>query len=383
MREFYKIYNTDKASLSLSFILIVHVYYWLWSEYVLAKNLFPDFFDFQVLDHLTDVYKAFIASIALLIAGRFFVKHLSETVNQWCLYLSVTFISATFCYTGYFVGILGMSTGVVLMSASIIGMVLTSIRFVMIQAGAALFCIMCLAVLSAKGIIPYAPLVRGAPWSGEQVPLFWTISILSHLLPFIILFFLAAAYLIKKWQAYRDEILLLATTDPLTQLCNRRLLFAEFEREIARFQRAALSAPVSCIMIDLDHFKTINDEHGHQMGDQVLIEVATVLAANMREYDTLGRYGGEEFLAVLPGTDADNALIIAERCQQEIAAIAIRKNWPFTITASFGISTSDSPKSTLVEVMIRQADIAMQQAKRLGKNRVAVAINEQAQLNSA
>ena len=156
----------------------------------------------------------------------------------------------------------------------------------------------------------------------------------------------------------------MASTDTLTGLPNRRQLDDELDRHAARARRHR--EPLSVFVVDIDHFKAVNDEHGHQVGDRVLLAFASRLAGAVRGGDVVGRWGGEEFLVIAPHTDQRAALDLAERCRAEIA------NTPDPdvgeLTASFGIATlteGEMPRS-----LLRRADVAMYTAKDNGRNTV-------------
>lgn len=163
----------------------------------------------------------------------------------------------------------------------------------------------------------------------------------------------------------------MATHDSLTGLLNRRALYDNANRQLARARREGL--PLSVIMIDLDHFKGINDRHGHLAGDQALRLAATVLQHGLREYDLLGRWGGEEFLMVLPATDVPESLAVAERMRDEISQspLNLTSGQRITFQASFGVTTL-APGRTEVhfDELVHDADLALYQAKRRGRNQV-------------
>ena len=167
--------------------------------------------------------------------------------------------------------------------------------------------------------------------------------------------------------ARNQELAMLSMTDRLTGLCNRRKLDLALAAEWRRAKR--YGTLFSVIMVDLDHFKNINDTYGHAMGDRVLVHAADILLSRSRETDTVGRWGGEEFLIVCPQTDGVEGVRLAEelRCefeQTEMAGIG-------RMTASFGLAeyVGDNEPGHLVS----RADVAMYRAKKLGRNRVEVA----------
>jgi two-component system cell cycle response regulator len=128
---------------------------------------------------------------------------------------------------------------------------------------------------------------------------------------------------------------------------------------------------VGLAMVDLDHFKSVNDAHGHFAGDAVLCETARRMQNTIRQYDSIGRYGGEEFLILLPGCDEQSSFKRAERLRQQLSRSDIPLNeTSVCVTASFGVTTALPGQSWSPEALIRKADEALYLAKRLGRNRV-------------
>ena len=168
----------------------------------------------------------------------------------------------------------------------------------------------------------------------------------------------------------QDLLTRYARIDPLTELANRRALMDRLAQEWARMQRHGSS--LSLIMADLDCFKRINDDFGHDVGDRMLREVAAVLKSNCRDCDLPGRYGGEEFVILAPDEDAESAAVLAERCRAGIEGIRFEANGGSArTTGSFGVADAPGPASA--EDLIRSADKAMYQAKSAGRNRVELA----------
>lgn len=156
--------------------------------------------------------------------------------------------------------------------------------------------------------------------------------------------------------------------DPLTGLFNRRYLMEALDLELPRARRA--NAPIVVAVVDVDHFKSVNDELGHEAGDRVLTQVAAALAAQVREEDIVCRYGGEEFVVVLPGTTLDVARDRADRWRDELRSMALPEGLGGrTITISVGLSSFPTDATT-GEGLVRAADEAMYAAKRLGRDRV-------------
>ena len=173
--------------------------------------------------------------------------------------------------------------------------------------------------------------------------------------------------LLAAREALREQ----ATKDSLTKLWNRSSLLEILVRELARADREL--RPVGVVLVDLDHFKNINDTYGHFAGDAVLREAAHRMQTAVRPYDGIGRYGGEEFLIILPGCDLQSACAQAERLRNQIAKEEfILPECAFTLTASFGVTSALPGQPATAEALIRKADEALYLAKKLGRNRVDI-----------
>lgn len=178
------------------------------------------------------------------------------------------------------------------------------------------------------------------------------------------------AHAIETTRADNHRLEALAQTDPLTQLVNRRALTVRLLTEMERVRR--YNAPLSLLLLDLDHFKLVNDTYGHLAGDDVLFGVATLLQRAARTVDTVARYGGEEFVMVLPETGKQGAIAFAERVRERLAShrFAISGRDEIHITGSIGVATYPSPGLESVEDLIRAADSALYRAKGSGRNLV-------------
>jgi two-component system, cell cycle response regulator len=175
---------------------------------------------------------------------------------------------------------------------------------------------------------------------------------------------------IETARANNDRLEALAHTDPLTQLVNRRALTIRLVTEMDRVRR--YNAPLSMLLIDLDHFKLINDTYGHLAGDDVLAAVATLVQRAVRSVDMVARYGGEEFVVVLPETGRQGAMAFAERIREKVAAFGfyIGEVERIHVTASIGVATYPSPRLDSAEDLFRAADVALYRAKGNGRNLV-------------
>jgi two-component system, cell cycle response regulator len=162
----------------------------------------------------------------------------------------------------------------------------------------------------------------------------------------------------------------MALTDGLTQIHNRRYFQLRLAEEFRRAQR--YDNPLALILADLDHFKTVNDTAGHQVGDTVLRQVAGCFQACIRDTDTAARWGGEEFAVVLPQTHLAGALTVAERIRRDVGALRLGPSSGVSVTASLGVSSYPAAHVHTTEELVRAADEALYRAKRDGRNRVCL-----------
>lgn len=165
----------------------------------------------------------------------------------------------------------------------------------------------------------------------------------------------------------------IAAVDPLTQLYNRRFGLQRLEEEFSRSRRSSM--PLGLIMLDIDHFKSINDTHGHIVGDRILVHVSKLLQQHARQEDIAMRYGGEEFLLLLPGTCTTNLAQMAERLRQEVAQaeFTLEDEKKLRLTISLGVACYPEQEANTGEELIQQADQALYQAKQNGRNQTRCA----------
>jgi len=166
-----------------------------------------------------------------------------------------------------------------------------------------------------------------------------------------------------------DLLRQLSNTDPLTLLYNRRYMSEMLEKEMQRSERKGNH--LSLIMIDIDRFKQVNDQYGHQNGDQVLVTVANLSRVGLRSYDFAARYGGEEFVLILPETAHEDALTIAERLRSRVEKHLFTGALKgLKVTVSMGVATYPTDFIASLADLVREADEAMYRAKTAGRNRV-------------
>lgn len=191
--------------------------------------------------------------------------------------------------------------------------------------------------------------------------------------PLLILLFLPAVTLLHR-SLRHAQLSAASRTDAKTGLLNATTFQQEAMVELARAARTR--APVAFAMVDIDHFKDVNDMYGHLVGDSVLAMLAATMRAILRDYDIVGRFGGEEFCLLLPSTNAADAELIAERLRRKLAQIVVPAGLgaepiPVQVTVSIGVATLDSSRSDLND-LIAAADAALYRAKATGRNRVCM-----------
>lgn len=180
------------------------------------------------------------------------------------------------------------------------------------------------------------------------------------------------AHTMELTKADNERLEALAHIDPLTQLLNRRALTVNLVAELERVRR--YNAPLTVLMIDVDHFKLVNDTHGHIAGDLVLEELGLILQRAVRSVDTVARYGGEEFAVVLPETGEQGAMAFAERLRAKVEwnSFSIGKGQSLKLTISIGLTTFEGARAESAEDLLDSADKALYRAKQAGRNKVSL-----------
>lgn len=280
--------------------------------------------------------------------------------------------SVSFLPLAHMIGLYNPLVGVILLGATMTGFVLFDVPRVLLAFALALLAIFFIAGLTIAGVLEYAPLLRMDPVTKNYISLYWVASTILCAVPFVAPVFFLTISLLERWRERERRIRILSTTDTLTGLPNRRALFERFDRELARARRQ--QEPLTVCVVDLDHFKQINDSHGHAVGDEVLQYASRVLRRQLRDVDLLGRIGGEEFVIVLPDTDKAAAQRALERCRTELAngdVVIEEQALTLRISASFGVFCAQVDEASNVPQLLARADEALYVAKRDGRNRLA------------
>lgn len=180
---------------------------------------------------------------------------------------------------------------------------------------------------------------------------------------------------ITQMKQQEEDLRLQASQDPLTGLLNRRGFGLQSRFVLAQGRR--MKWPLAVVMMDIDHFKSVNDTYGHDVGDELLRELAGLLTEKTRESDVLGRLGGEEFTLILPNTTVDNALSVAENLRRAVEDFRLPlpetpENTPFlNFTISLCLTAAETAPAD-IDDLLKQADTALYEAKRSGRNRVSL-----------
>lgn len=271
----------------------------------------------------------------------------------------------------YLIGTLNLMTGMIMMAAPTTGLILFPARLILSVFLAFVGALLALSVLAALDMIPYAPGLGMDIQLEPNRSLYFTSSMILAAAGYVIYQTFVVLALLNAWHSREQEVRHQSATDALTGVANRRQILTHLETCLAKMQRH--DDRIALLMLDIDHFKKINDSHGHQIGDQALIAVAAALRSRMRPHDMVGRYGGEEFLIILPGADHDAATEIAQRCRDAVSEVRLALGKAtLPLTASIGVvcRTADAIDDT--DSLIRLADDAMYMAKKTGRNRVNI-----------
>ncbi|ENU28742.1 hypothetical protein F991_03324 [Acinetobacter sp. CIP-A165] len=281
--------------------------------------------------------------------------------------LTVQLFTVLLCHTSYLIGSFSPATMVVYVSVVAVGLVLFNRKMIYCALVPATMALLFCNFLSMFGVLQYAPLFKPEVLNQSEMHPFWVGSMLFFLLPILIACLFLFEILLTQWRSRELAIQHLSRLDPLTDVLNRRSISAYLEK-----LHQQPNSLYSIVLLDLDHFKNINDHFGHSMGDQVLIQVADCLTKHLRDQDMIGRFGGEEFILLLPHTTTTQAQNIAERCRVAIANLRFvaEDQQAFSVSASFGISSSLSADEP--HLIISQADQALYAVKAAGRNQVQI-----------
>lgn len=290
---------------------------------------------------------------------------------DWFSYLVLAAYPGLLVPAAWIYGWVTLPAGLILLGSVLVGLVLFELRLARIAVGTGAILFSLLIGLTISGDLPYAPLFAVHPLSGGQASPYYLVSELILASPFFVICTLIAIMIILSWRRREETIARLSMTDELTGVANRRAIINTLNRELARSHRTGSQLTVS--ILDLDHFKHVNDTFGHDAGDRVLREVTERLQGALRQADFIGRFGGEEFLLILADTSPDTATPALERCRQAVSAspIQVTDNVALKVTASFGYCSVQEGASEDAHTLLIRADEALYSGKASGRDCVS------------
>ena len=355
----------NKTMLILSLSIFINLFMLAWDLFVLYQPQFYPWVNLAVIHTHLSLGMIFMSVfIGLLLLCHFCSQQ--RWVEKFMPMLSVQLFTLVLLIHGYFVGSFSPATMVGYVGWACVGLILSDRKIIYCALAPATIVLLLLNYLSTFAGLPYAPLFNMEPMNQTVMHPFWVMSMFFFLVPLMLVCLFLFEILLSQWRIREATIATLSRIDPLTNVMNRRSIANQLEQ--LHQQRKAL---YSVVLLDLDHFKHINDNYGHDMGDQVLIQVAECLAQHVREQDMIGRFGGEEFILLLPNTTTEQAQHVAERCRIALTELNfVYEQQPFSISASFGISSSQNASEP--QQIIRQADQALYAVKTAGRNQVQI-----------
>ena len=355
----------NKTMLILSLSIFINLFMLAWDLFVLYQPQFYPWVNLAVIHTHLSLGMIFMSVfIGLLLLCHFCSQQ--RWVEKFMPMLSVQLFTLVLLIHGYFVGSFSPATMVGYVGWAGVGLILFERKIIYCALAPATIVLLLLNYLSTFAGLPYAPLFNMERMNQTVMHPFWVMSMFFFLVPLMLVCLFLFEILLTQWRIREATIATLSRIDPLTNVMNRRSIANQLEQ--LHQQRKAL---YSVVLLDLDHFKHINDNYGHDMGDQVLIQVAECLAQHVREQDMIGRFGGEEFILLLPNTTTEQAQHVAERCRIALTELNfVYEQQPFSISASFGISSSQNASEP--QQIIRQADQALYAVKTAGRNQVQI-----------
>ncbi|HEM7758187.1 GGDEF domain-containing protein [Acinetobacter baumannii] len=353
----------QKSALMLTLACAMNFSWILWKGYILITPSVWQWANLSLVESQIwlNLLTLFLLAVLIIPCYRYKDQAWAQKIVPL---ISVQAFMLMLCHDGYLIGSISPATMVGYVGTIGVGLVLFERKIVYSAFIPATIILAVCTYLSMTGVISYAPLFNFTAMRHAQTNPFWLGSMLFFITPILVACFILFEILLTQWRQRETYIQRLSQIDPLTNVLNRRSLNTHLEAlHEQQFDYAV-------ILLDIDHFKKINDIYGHHQGDQVLIEIAQCLSENLRNEDIIGRFGGEEFILLLPHTDIIQAEKIAERCRQALQELTIfnNQNIQIHVSASFGISSSAFANDPYL--VIRQADQALYAVKASGRNQV-------------
>lgn len=340
----------------------VHVTWIIWKSFVLLMPELWQWVELPLLKQQLGLNIVFLVLMLAIIYPCYAWAH-----KRWAQvilpYISVGLFVISLCRDGYIIGVLSPATMISYVSLVTVGLVLFPRLIVYVAFIPATLYLTGCTVLSYLGYIEYAPVF--VQNDNNYSNAFWLLSMAFFIAPILLTCLALFEILLSQWRHRENLIQKLSQIDPLTNTFNRRRINQCLDEIALQHEEN-----YALVLLDLDHFKYINDGYGHHKGDETLIRVAEVLHKHLRTTDIVGRFGGEEFILILYQSSLEQAKQAAERCRAAIQDLEIfsDEGIPIRVTASFGIAISNADKRP--QQLLSQADKALYEAKACGRNRV-------------
>jgi diguanylate cyclase (GGDEF)-like protein len=361
--DFINSSDAHRAAFICWMAIPIYILLFIWCVVTLClKHYFPGIVDAPLSPLL--VWSGVLALIYLPLGSCYRYAVERPCRAQRYVFAVLHFYTITTMVTCFMLGPLNIMTGLVLMGSPMLGVMLFHPKQLTLAFTSCTVLVLLASFLLVNDAFPLKPVFHDH--SSDYMIICNIVGALFYTAYEVALM----ASLIRAWKSRESGVKHLSITDTLTGVANRRYILELLELEFA--QRRHGDQHFGLIMADIDHFKRINDTYGHQTGDRVLQSVANTLRACLRQQDKIGRYGGEEFLILMPFTPPEQARQIAERCRQAIAELVLPDNLPLSLTISLGVTSQIKNQVSNADDLIHQADIAMYEAKNLGRNRVVL-----------
>ena len=344
--------------------------YLLWGWYSVTDPVYQQFVHAQMIGQVM-----WFCTFGVVLGGAWFTvclyqRHAVDSVQRVLMFGGMAIFLSVMLFAGWASGLVAMALGTVLAGSPFIGMIMFPARAVLVTTGLGCVAIVMMAIATVHWDLPYAPLFKEHLMNQSlDYAAFYFASQMYFALPFLMLTVATSLLYLKQAGLREAQILHLSQTDSLTQLYNRRTAQEALTQQLSR----SGSRPLSVVLLDLDFFKKINDQHGHLVGDRVLVAVAAVLRDTVRQHDLVARFGGEEFVLILDGMSCNSAKSVAERCRQQIEDCVVLNDegQSVALSASFGVACIvTGAEQIAVNEILRQADHALYAAKDAGRNQV-------------
>lgn len=351
-----------KCILMLTLGCGIHLSWLAWDAFVIWHPEYWSFVNIDIVRSQLQLNSLFFLILLLLIYPCYqYQGH--KQAEKYLPYIAVGLFVISLCRDAYIVGIISPVAMIAYICLVTVGLVLFSRKLVYsMLIPASIFLSIC-GYLCFQGKIPYSPLfhIEGKFFYNG----FWLASMLYFIIPILAVCMILFEILLSQWRHREKLIQHLSQIDPLTNLFNRRSI-----NQCLDHLSHSTNSSYALVLLDLDHFKKINDYYGHHKGDETLIKVGTVLNQQLRESDIVGRFGGEEFILVLKDSTLEKAHQVAERCRIAIQQLELMSDdgEVIHVTASFGIAISDPELRP--QQLLSQADKALYFAKASGRNLV-------------